>query len=137
MTGLSASGGAGAAALDGLRILVVEDEPLIALQLEIVFEDAGADVLLSRKVSHAMDLIETRRIDAAILDVNLGSGITCEPIAERLRAKGIPFALHSGDLARLGELVVEIGAPVLSKPASEASLLAAVAALVPAGPQLS
>ena len=127
-----AAEGARAPSLWGLRILVVEDEPMIALQLEVVFEDAGAEVLLSRTVSGAIALIETRRPDAAILDVNLGPAITCEPITKRLRAEGIPFALHSGDLARLGELVVEIGAPVVPKPASETALVTAVADLVAA-----
>ena len=116
-----------AAALDGLKVLVVEDEPMIALQLEVVFEDAGAEVLLARTVDRSLSLIEDRRPDAAILDVNLGLGVTCEPVTDRLRADAIPFVLHSGDLARLGELVLEIGAPVIPKPASEAALVAAVA----------
>ncbi len=58
------------------------------------------------------------RPDAAILDVNLGRGTTCEPVADRLQSLRVPFLIHSGDLLRQGELIARIDAEVIAKPAA-------------------
>ena len=52
--------------------------------------------------AEATPLLE-RAIDGAVLDVNLGHGETCEPIAVELRKRRIPFLLHTGDLDRVLE----------------------------------
>jgi CheY-like chemotaxis protein len=78
------------------RILVADDEPLIAMiiedwLMELKFETLGP----VGTVRDALALIETTPPDAAILDVRLADGHSY-PIAEQLRAKGIPFAFASG-----------------------------------------
>jgi CheY-like chemotaxis protein len=85
------------ASLEGRRILVVEDEYLLAEDLSNFLEDAGAEVLGPvPSVEDALSLIETGgHIDAAILDVNL-RGKMVFPVAKRLREHGIGFAFVTG-----------------------------------------
>ncbi len=78
------------------RVLVVEDEAIIALEIAHVLSKAGFDVLgPARAVASALSLIEERGCDVAVLDVNLGAE-TSEPIAWRLLASGTPFVTMSG-----------------------------------------
>ncbi|HDZ58396.1 MAG TPA: response regulator [Pseudomonas xinjiangensis] len=78
------------------KVLIVEDEALIAMLLEEMLVDRGFDV-----VAHAVTLDEAERlastidVDVAILDVSLG-GTYVFPVAERLRERGIPFAFTTG-----------------------------------------
>jgi CheY-like chemotaxis protein len=77
-------------------ILVVEDEPLIAMMLEDFLESLGHSVTATcESVSDAMDHAEKGNFDLAILDVNL-KGESVWPVAERLRDKQIPFVLATG-----------------------------------------
>jgi DNA-binding response OmpR family regulator len=98
------------------RILIVEDEPLIAMMLED-FLDALDHLVAGTadSVSSALDLLGQGGVDAAILDVNLRGGETCWPIADALAAADIPFILATGGG---GESIAEAhrGRPVLSKP---------------------
>ena len=98
------------------RILIVEDEPLIAMMLEDFLE------LLDREaagtvdnVGEALARVAEGGFDAAVLDVNLRGGETCWPIADALAAKNIPFLLATGGA---GDSIAEAhrGRPVLSKP---------------------
>ena len=79
------------------QILIVEDEPLIAMMLEDFLDvldkqSAGtADC-----VAAALAAIEGGSVDAAILDVNLRGGETSAPIADALAARGIPFIFATG-----------------------------------------
>lgn len=118
--------GARASALGGVRVLVVEDEPMIALNLEEALEDAGASVSVVRGVATALSALDGDGdgFDVALLDVNLGRGETCEPIAMRLRELGVPFVLHSGDLDRRGELIASLDAPLVPKPAADEAIVA-------------
>lgn len=125
--------------LAGWRVLVVEDEALIALDVELALEDAGARVLgPARDERRALALIEGATaeggMDAAVLDVDLGDH-SCEGIAARLRAEGVPFVLHTGDWRAEGELVEALGAPVVAKPSSMEAIVRAVAALPPRRPR--
>lgn len=80
----------------GKRILVVEDEPLLALDIAGRLEDAGAFVLgPAGNSAAALSLIEQYRFHAALLDANLGSHPVDE-IAAALARNGIPFAFVSG-----------------------------------------
>lgn len=101
-------------------ILLLEDEPLILLDLEYAIEDLGAQFVSTSSVAQALAAIERAdpAIDVAILDVNLGRGQTCAPVAEELRRCGIPFILHSGDLDRRDETIRNLGARIIAKPAS-------------------
>ncbi len=77
-------------------ILVVEDEFLIAMELDLVLRSAGYHVLgPATSVGFALELLRQERPQAAVLDVNLG-GERVTPVAEVLRAMRIPFVLASG-----------------------------------------
>lgn len=109
-----------------LTILLVEDEPLILLDLEFAIEERGAQFVSTSSVPQALDAIERADppIDVAILDVNLGRGQTCVPVADDLRRRGIPFILHSGDLDRRDETIRILGARIIAKPASSERVVA-------------
>jgi DNA-binding response OmpR family regulator len=78
------------------RILVVEDEFLIAMELDVTLRSAGYQVLgPAPNVSTALGLVRTERPDAAVLDVNV-AGEWVTPVAEVLRAMMVPFILASG-----------------------------------------
>ena len=109
--------------LEGARILLVEDEVIIAMDLTMSLEDAGATVTHARRQSTGTSLATEGDFDAAILDVNLGRSMTCEPIADALRQRGVPFLLHTGDLQEAGELVERIGAPIAQKPMASDRLI--------------
>ena len=77
-------------------ILVVEDEPLIAMMLEDFLESLGHSVTATcESVSDAIIQADKGGFDLAILDVNL-KGESVWPVAERLRDKQIPFVLATG-----------------------------------------
>lgn len=81
-------------------ILIVEDEPLIAMMLEDFIEILGKSLVGSAdSVATAMTLIERGGIDAAILDINLRGGETSAPVAAALAVAGIPFVFASGGTA--------------------------------------
>jgi CheY-like chemotaxis protein len=111
------------------RILIVEDEPLIAMMLEDFLDALDREVAGSAdNVASALELIEQGGIDAAILDVNLRGGEVSWPIADALAEKGIPFVLATGGS---GDSVAEQhrGRPVLSKPFTLAAVEKALDAL--------
>jgi two-component system, response regulator PdtaR len=81
------------------RILVVEDEYLIAMELDGTLRAAGYRVIgPAPDVSEALELLKAERPDAAILDVNL-SGQWVTPVAEKLRETFVPFILTTGYVA--------------------------------------
>jgi DNA-binding response OmpR family regulator len=78
------------------NILVVEDEPLIAMMLEDFLESLGHSVSAScESVGDALAEADKGGFDLAILDVNL-KGESVWPVAERLRAKNVPFVIATG-----------------------------------------
>lgn len=81
----------------GLRVLLVEDEYLLADHLADVLASIGSTAVgPAGSVGHALELIRRApRIDAAILDVNL-DGERVYPVADMLRERGIPFVFSSG-----------------------------------------
>jgi CheY-like chemotaxis protein len=83
--------------LAGRRLLVVEDETLIAMELCQDLEALGWSILgPAATIEEAMRLIDGQPLpDAAVLDVNLG-GKLVYPLAELLQAKGVPFVFCSG-----------------------------------------
>jgi DNA-binding response OmpR family regulator len=82
-------------ALTGRSILIVEDEPLIALDIVQAFETAGARVIRSSTLRHALLLVESSGLSAAVLDHGLTDGDSSQ-LCERLKELNIPFVLHSG-----------------------------------------
>lgn len=79
-----------------MRILIIEDEPMIALDLQDLLEDAGFDVVgVAGKLDTAMELIASTPFDAAIVDANLG-GVSSSPAAAALADRRVPFVVLSG-----------------------------------------
>ncbi|WP_144630811.1 response regulator [Bordetella genomosp. 13] len=79
------------------RILIVEDEYMIAEYLQSELEDAGAVLAgMFGRLDEALEWIQQERpVDAAILDVNLG-GQQVFPLADKLMARGVPFVFATG-----------------------------------------
>lgn len=78
------------------RILIVEDEPMIALSLEDLLVDAGFEVAgVGGKLESALQLIASVACDAAIVDTNL-AGVSASPVAAALSARGVPFIVLTG-----------------------------------------
>lgn len=82
--------------LNGLRILLVEDEAMIAMLVEDMLLDSGATVVgPASGVRAALDAIAANEIDGALLDVNLGGEQSFE-VADALASKSIPFVFVTG-----------------------------------------
>jgi len=80
-----------------LRVLLLEDEALVAMLIEDQLIELGFDVVgPAATTNQAIALCEDERIDGAVLDVNLGGGQRSDPVAELLAAKGIPFVFVTG-----------------------------------------
>jgi len=113
--------------LSGLRLFVVEDEALVAMLLEQMLEELGCEVVsLAGTVNQALDQVDkvARRVDAAILDVNLG-GERVYPVADALAERDVPFLFATG----YGPSGLENRYPdrtVLAKPYVEATLIKAL-----------
>lgn len=110
------------------RILVIEDEMMVAMGLEMALEDAGYKVVGPfGRLDQALDAARNGQMDLALLDVNV-RGETIFPVAEVLAARNIPFAFLTGygremlpDGFRTGQ--------VLTKPFQADRLLATVQSL--------
>jgi CheY-like chemotaxis protein len=107
--------------MSSLRILVVEDEGLVAMLIEDILDDLGCEVPFSAStVAQAVRWLDDGgEADGALLDVNLG-GEAVWPVAEALMAKGVPFAFTTG-YGQLGEARFA-HAPLLGKPISSERL---------------
>ena len=99
----------------GLRILLVEDEVLIALDCEAMLLGLGVgEVRRARTLAEGLSLVESEPFDAAILDVRLGSEDSM-PLARRLAELAIPFGFVSGLVDEA--IPVELkGRPQMPKP---------------------
>jgi CheY-like chemotaxis protein len=82
-------------ALRGCSILVVEDEPLIAMDIVTALERAGANATTTTTVRHAVILAEHDGLSAAIMDHALSDGDSTQ-LCARLKARGIPYVSYSG-----------------------------------------
>lgn len=120
-----------APAIAGLHVLLVEDEPLVALDIELALEDSGALVhgpAPSVAIAHSL-LDDDWPIDVAILDVNLMDS-EVYPVAERLHKAGVPIVFHTGHASR-SELSRRFpGCVVCRKPIPADMLLEALDELV-------
>lgn len=125
MSGNSAGGN-----LKDLRILVAEDEGIVALEIEASLQGFGCEVVGPvGKVEQALKAIQTQSVDGAVLDVNLG-GVEVFPVADELLARGIPVILSTGynDLSLFPERFR--GLPCLEKPYDEKDLFDLMARVV-------
>lgn len=107
------------------RVMIVEDEALVAMMVEDMLGDMGCEVAGSfGAVDAALDWLRDHPSpDGAVLDVNIG-GEMVFPVAEHLRERGVPFVFATGygDLPRAGFESV----PVLAKPINPGALRLAV-----------
>ena len=117
-------------ALDGARILIVEDDFLILIELESVLRDAGAHIAgACRKVDEAVALAREQEIDAALLDLRVGhDAIT--PVARCLDHRGVPFAFYTGQTETDPIRAEWPDCAIVAKPAVPHLIVAAVAALL-------
>lgn len=101
--------------LSGLRVLVVEDEILVAWLLGDMLAELGCVVVgPAARVNQALAMVEAEAIDAAVIDLNL-NGQRSYPIADALAARGVPFVISTGYQAdRLQDGYETV--PVLQKP---------------------
>ncbi|SMO85908.1 response regulator [Paracoccus laeviglucosivorans] len=80
----------------GSRVLVIEDEPLVAMDIRQELQNAGVGAInVARSVRQALAHVQTAQIDIALLDGNLG-GERVDEVAAALRGRGIPFCFVSG-----------------------------------------
>jgi CheY-like chemotaxis protein len=121
-----------AAALEGKRVLVVEDEALVAMLVEDGLLDAGAEVVgPAASVGEALRLVEGAASDgglsAAVLDIDL-QGRAVAPVADRLAVLGVPFVFATG-YGEGRDTGGHVAAPVLRKPFDPHAPVVAVEAL--------
>jgi DNA-binding response OmpR family regulator len=113
--------------LEGLRILLLEDEPLIAMDVEQLCRDNGAAaIFVARNLEDAEHEAQRTGFDVAIIDLMLGGASTVD-FATRLHAGKIPFVFASG-YSMSPDLVASFaGIPLIRKPYAGADLVEAVA----------
>jgi CheY-like chemotaxis protein len=112
--------------LQGLRILVAEDEALILMEIEDMLHDIGCEIVGPvATLDAALSTIRQNDLDGALLDMSLhGERIT--PAAEELRARGVRVILCTGYGREAGDEAVIREAPRLTKPFTLARLRAAM-----------
>jgi len=107
--------------LNGLRVLVVEDEMMVSMLIEDMLIDLGCTVIgPAARLNEALALANEVEIDCAVLDVNLG-GEPIFPLADVLRDKGVRFAFATG-YGDAGVRENDQTSPVLQKPFRECDL---------------
>jgi CheY-like chemotaxis protein len=111
------------AELTGLHVLVVEDDPIIALDVKATLESAGATVIgTAYRVAQAVALLDAE-FDVAVLDFRLEAE-TAKPIADKLLRRGVPFLFYTS--SRGHPQMAFPGVPIIEKPAYPDALVAAV-----------
>jgi CheY-like chemotaxis protein len=99
------------------RALVVEDEVLVGMMIEDMLRDLGYEIAgLSTHLDQAVVLARTARFDVALLDINL-NGRQSFPVADAVRARGLPFLFATGYGSRIVPEPYR-DAPILQKPFS-------------------
>ena len=120
-------------ALRGKRILVCDDERLVAEDVADTLRSAGVTVIGPlTSLQEAQRWVEADRFDAAVLDINL-DGELVWPVAKTLRDRGIPFLLASGYSDTLATPEELADAPRIDKPLSGPRLLARLALILDGG----
>lgn len=116
--------------LEGLRILVVEDEAIVSLLIEDMLLELGCGgVWHATSINQALELLENRKPDAAVLDVNL-TGERVYPIASQLESAGVPFIFATG-YGRGGIDREWLSRPAIQKPFEVSTLESALSSVLP------
>lgn len=117
-------------ALSGKRIMLLEDEFLIALDTSRALESLGAEVVGPvHRLDKALALAQSEPLDAAVLDVDIG-GVKSDAVADALKARNIPFVRATGYGASEPQ---EGGVPTLDKPYDAGKLRLALLQAMAAG----
>jgi DNA-binding NtrC family response regulator len=112
--------------LSGIRVLVVEDDPLLLMDLEAILESAGAVVVgLCQTLTDAMRRSDAVDFSVAILDFRLGSD-TVSPFARRLITRGVPFVLYTCQSRHEPSMAEWRDCSIVEKPAPPRALISAV-----------
>ena len=114
-------------ALDGARILLVEDDFIISMELCLILAEAGAEIIgPCYTPAQAVALIDGNKISCAILDFRLGQE-TSLPVARQLLRHGVPFTFFAGQV-HTSRIHVEFpDARIIAKPFQDRAILAALA----------
>ena len=117
-----------------MRLLVCEDNPIIAMELEYLLEGAGHTVVgIAARSTAAISLARDHQPDAALVDLGLADGRTGLLVAVELRRLAIPFVIVSGELGFLPE--DHGAAALLEKPVRGTALLEALEGIGPSRPE--
>jgi len=115
-------------ALAGRSILIIEDEPLIALEIGAAFGAAGASIVSASDAGEALRMVSSPGLSAAVVDMSLGNE-DCSAVCECLSDRGIPFIFFTGE-ARADILLRWPNAPILTKLADKQRVVETVAAVM-------
>jgi CheY-like chemotaxis protein len=111
------------ASLEGHSILVVEDQPLAALDTQEILESAGAEVLIVGDPCQALSRLDQFDFSAAVIHCWVPSdGLTM--LMERLRQRGLPFLCYVADRT------AKVGTPIVPKPVPQDEIVSALVALL-------
>ncbi|MGQ0444405.1 MAG: response regulator [Beijerinckiaceae bacterium] len=126
-----------ARALSGARVLLVEDDYIVAIDLETTLVDAGAEVAgPCRTVKDALAAISLNELGAAVLDIRLGEE-TVGPVARQLDERGVPFFFYTGQIDTDPIRREWPHHKIISKPARPEYIVKAVADLLKCQPAAS
>jgi CheY-like chemotaxis protein len=108
--------------LTSYSIVVVEDEPLVGLDLADMLNAAGARVVSTKSAGEAISSLDRFKVTAAVLDIDLGNH-DCSAVCQCLREREIPFVFYTGYAIALDR---RANVSVIRKPAMPQEILAAV-----------
>jgi len=111
------------ATLQGERLLVLEDEPLIAIDVQATLEREGARVLLAHTMREALLHANSGALSAGVLDFRVG-GEDAEPVCETLTRREVPFIFFTGLSGALPERWA--ATPIVPKPAAPETIIGAL-----------
>lgn len=126
----SPGGARPAGGLAGRRVLVVEDEALIAMAVVAEIEEAGGAALTARCAPTAHVVLDAAAADGGVAGAVLDLDLRChssEEVARRLARAGVPFVLHTGNPGRWRSVLNRLDAPVVVKPAPPGAVVTALA----------
>jgi DNA-binding response OmpR family regulator len=114
--------------LTGRLVLVVEDEPLIALDIERALRAAGARVVSAGYVESGLYTTEHPQLSAAVIDLHL-AGEDGTAVCRRLRQLGVPFLVYTGyPAAQIAREWADV--PIIQKPAQMPEIVASLVRLI-------
>jgi ActR/RegA family two-component response regulator len=115
------------AELTGQTVLLVEEQPIVAIDLKTALEDAGAEVVIARDAAEALASIGKVAFTAAVLDLRPSSD-EHRTIARALNKRGVRFVFHATEPPE--DVTTVRGAPVFQKPTRAQDIVKALAGLI-------